>query len=1168
MESNELQRICSALDSLMKPDVDSSTRTEALKLCESYKSDPRSVEIGFQLANSPGLTPNVRYYGLQLIKHRVRMLWTTLASAEQTAIKSLTLNLIATCGIDEPIYIKSLLGSIINEIVKHHWPQLWPTMLDDVIGNCREGNVSASLEITLLFFLALAEDVSLYQNIATKTRAKDLRQALSLASPKMFEFMLYTLRKESQLIVASQTTFHNRLALVALRAMESYLEWINLTVAFVDDYVIFKILFHVIAFEELRVTAAECLLAIVGRKGPFNDRKLLIKLTDDGYVQKLAPAIKLASQEKGFNESNFRFLFVIAKVLSTLSVLLVGLWEDDDKNTEDCPNEMGSRKNFLEIIFFLSDHPSKVIAQSALKSWIHILNHQKVRKDETMLELVPVLVDFVSKYLRKNKAVENKFTAVEAAYFSDSDEITSFENLHRNFVVDVLRLCSFAAPLVAIQKCLDYAENHLAASYTCVEELHHEFDGVVTFIDTVVSPVIRAVKDNDNIHSLPFARVENLVIALFSKKTDDVVLMLSYLSCAYGFCKLVALSKNAVYIFKLLIDYMFNILDKTAGMVASTSVVSLRRHVCSIMVRISRSDSNILVQFSDHIKMLLEQLSVSPSKLRTFEKASMFESLILISMEWNDFERQSSLIADIMATTNSIVESPAFIEALRGPVEFANTIGMGIVDPETENDVTAETRSQFYYYISIVFGVLNRSQGTKKDGYGEIQGPNPCVRHISKALDHVLMLSYLISSMWSPQMRIHVAPENLKSLDIRDCDKRHLICQTPELAKSDDGDERFKPHWERLQTFLVVTLDQCYMSLGLIGKTLGPSFYGIPQLQQIISQKVFVNVEFLTCLRFKSFLRHFFTMFLKFCPVEKIRDVISPLLQSYCMFLMERLQSAWDVYGKREFERLQGIEDINDAEEKEENEILEEQILRVLTRDHMNLLINVITNKYPSSHKSNGESNEVDMSNDVDMKSSENSHCDRLTELGAAIAASPCCEQVMKCALRALTWYDTTSCQKAFQLLNPLLNQLISYHAVMFNEEFTRFVLNSLLCGLARHGQHDGCEVPICSLLLMTIQRLQHLQAPLITEVLLSTQPEESKNKVTTFLKQFNDFSEKQRKLAFRKLLAHVIIRHAGQRFKESPTMNNLPPIIKRKKIKPNAEIESFDLASLFQPTS
>ena len=1167
MEISEIQKICTSLDALLDPKVDYARRTEALSICESYKSSPKCAELGFFLAGSSKLSPNAKFYGLQLIKHRIRMHWTTLSAEEQIAMKSLTLTQAASCSRNEPKYIKTAYASIINEIVKHVWPQRWGNMLKEVVDNPSISSDSAYLEIVILFFLALAQDVALYQNVTTKSRARDLRQGLSLSSSYVFEFLVQNLKKEAELIVLSNPSYHNQIVEVCLYTLEAFVEWINVKIVFINNGALFEILFYLFNIEDVRVAATECMLAFVSRKGSIQERQILMKLTEDTIVRKYFAIIQSASTALSFNQSDFQFLFAMGKIIANLANVLISLWENNESNG-DFSVSLSSKKIFLEMMFYISSHESKVIAQTVIQCWTNLIRHQTLKEDETLEKLIPLLVDLTTTSLGKKQISKDHFIPFEESCLSDSDELMYLMNLYRCHLIELLRISSTASPNVTMQKCFDYVEKELRQLHLTSadeDELHLTAEKILTFIESVVNNAVYSAEKRNKQMGLPIFRTENLFKSFLQMKTTDLYLLKIYLQCANGLTKMIAHSKDRTSLFHMFVNRLLTVFDEVPCDLSIPAINVLRRQVCSLIVRNSKSYSAIFVDLVEVFKsFILERMNAVPKKLSPFEKTCIFECLILISMEWKDFTQQSQLIADIVSSTTSITSSPAFIEALQDPVKFARAVGLLDVlndRTEAEQHPSVEMRSNLYYYTALTLGILNRTQ------VSESFQPNPCSSHLTLAFDHVLALTNLFSLLWSPVMRNAIASDNLKALEMRSCEKRDLICQSSEFLKG-PLDEKPKDHWERVQVFLTLCLDNCYLILGLVGKTLGPEFYKVSNLQQIIMQKVLGNVNFLPCLRFKSLLRHFLTPFFKYCPPDKVNDVVSPILQAYCQFLLDRLDPSWEAFGRREYERLQGAENPDDVEEKEEDEILEEQILRTVSREHVELLINIIVNKNPASHKRDKQVKKDE--NDVDMISSDTSQVNELTVLGAAICASTACEHVLQSSLRALSWYDTTTCQKTIQLLYPLLKQLVLTNVTMFTDDTTRLVLRSLLLGMARHGQHDGCEAHLCSLVLMIIQLLKPHRGQIIFEVLCSTQEGEKISEMQDFLRQFDSFNEKKRKFLFRKLISNIIIRHAGQRFKETPEMHTFPPLPRRKKemIDNDSNLTTFGLETLFGPSS
>ena len=1163
MDEVEVENICQALDTLHDPNVDNATRVEALKLCESYKFNPGCAMVGLQLAYASTLPVNARFFGLQLVKHRIRMEWVKLTSEEQLAMKSVMLQMMFTCSKDEPNYFKSLIAIIINEMVKHVWPQCWPTMLEEILDQPLESTNYASHEIIMLFLLALAEDVALYSNVATKSRAKDLRQALALASEQIFSFMLRILKQNAEMLVEKETAYCNRMIEVTLSAVQGYVEWINCDIIFKENGALLLTLFILFQFKNVQVAAADCLHTIVSRKGVLEEKKTLISLTEEAYVIKYAAGIKESSKLEGFTQSRFQFLYIIGKVVCNLANLLVNVWECEERTQDEFSSDLVLRKTFLETLFFVSSHESNVVASTVMHSWSNFLKYPRISKEPVMENVATALIDLLINVLCQKLYAKNNYFSFEEACLNDAEEHKATMDSYKSQVVQVLRTCSLAFPLLATQKCLDCIELHLDwNNFDNEEEYQFRLRAGVRITDTVYRAALLTAEANDQIQLLPIFRTQSVFQRLLAVKTDDVNIMKMTFSIASKMCKLICFGENPVFYFQMLVDIALKMLNELPRCYS-------RRLACTVLIRLAAEHANVLIHLADHFKsVVFEWIRAEPCKLIAFEKVSLFEVLTIISMEWHDRERQCALLRDIISSTAPFVQSQEFHYAMSGPAEFASAIGLqnSITSPnEVFANPSAVIRTNLYYYCLLTNAILSRTQSKSKDTDPIEFVPNPCVPYLTAAFDHILALSYLISSTWTPAIRQLIYPDNAKALDLRECERKHLICQKAEIAKTGDDYEE-KPHWERIQVFLSLTLDNCYAVLGFMGKSLGPEFYNLPSLQQIILQKVLVNIEYLPGLRIKALLRHFLGSFCKYCPIDRVSDVVCPILQSYCCFVLGKLTSAWNAFSKKEFERLQGSEDTDDVEEKEEDEILEEQLLRQVSREHIDFLVTIIVGKSgPKKHTENLERD--DLAEDV-MRLYEYLHTS--TPLGAAVVANPVCEVILQTALRAVSWHDSTTCQKTLPLLGTLLRQLIETNIGIFTENVTRLVLQAILHGIARHGEHDGCISPLSGFILLILQSLKHTHGDIILEVLLSTQTDESCDSMRSFFEKIEIIGEKKRKGIFRKLISNIVIHHEGQRYKEIPEMNNFVPLPRRKKIVDDEvkKVESFGLSELFNPNS
>ncbi|XP_026694955.2 exportin-5-like [Ciona intestinalis] len=1162
MDQNETQRIILALQTLLNPSATQCMRTEALNLCESYKSNPHCAEIGFELLGHRSLDAHVRYFGLQLIKHRVRHHWVNMESTEQNAVQSLTLEIVNTCPSNEVTYIKTGLAGVLTEIVKHTWPQQWPNMMDEVVIANKNSEVGTT-EIIEQMLLDLAEDVALLQNVSNRTRGRDLRQALGLSAPNILAFLLGALKKQISVLYDDASPENIHLADTTLRTISTYAEWVKLDHIFMDDGILIEVIFGLLNNSELQLPSAECLLSIANRKGT-SERKRLLILTTDFFVEKYAVAIKNASQRDGLTERKFQFLRCMTKLMMTFNSMIITQWLEDEKMIR-VHRSLENYQNFFQVLFFLTSHKSRVIAQSVILSWVNLLRVKEMKKDETLQAMVPALINLVIEYLNNKHIKQTEYVEYEELEINDHDELDMIIKVLNGNMIEVLKFCTSTLPLPAAHACFEYAGRLLKAKFENVHEMQKKWEGLAAFIECVMSAMLMPAEQRGEMGLLPYTAGELLFETLQGTDCENIVVHKAVLNICSSLYKMLSLSTNAALYCKKVIDRAFLTMDMTSGLKSKPEMTGLRRQACSIFIRMAKSYSNIMIQYMEQINNWIQERTQGEKSLSQFEMCSLFEGMIVLSSEWKNFDSQNKLIGNLMATTAPIVQADYFNKALAGPMEFATAIGFCTTD---ENEQSFEIRAGLYYYISLTLGVLSRSKipvnrkeleagGFIKNG----KATNPCCGHIEAAIDHMFTLTQLMSSMWSPAVGKVIHPDNAQALTIRSGEKRCLVFIEVDKMKPHQ-DEVPRAHWEKIQFFLSLGLDSLFTLLGHTGVVLGKSFYKIPTLQHTINNKALGYVVNIPTLRLKCLLRQFLAKILKSCPLDMVHEFTSPILFTYCRFMLERLGAAWEAYGKREAERLViqrgrgSIGYTSEQEQQEEEEMLEEQLLRSITREHLELIINLCVNKTPQKDDEHSQSTSLG-----------SHHLAQLTDLGAVLAVSPACENMLPCVLAALAWHDTSSCYKAAQILWPLLKTLMNVKENIFNPDITRAVFEAMLRGLHRHGQHDGCESQLLSLLLMFIQPLHTKHAALFTSIMLQATPDADQALVHKFFVNFEKTSEKQRKSALKEMLSGIIEQHVSQQFKEIPKMNILEPLqLKKRNHKSKPEDSYTGLAQLFQP--
>jgi len=1175
--SEEMERLIHAVEIILNSESNSSARSSALTLCEQCKSSRQCTAIGFHLACQSALPPHVRYFGWQLVKHRVRFKWTESCDDEKKLIKEQLVNFIAARPDSEPRFVKNLVSSIFVELAKHVWPQCWPNMLEELFNLCSRDNYAAT-EIVESMLQGLVEDVVFFQNVAVRSRARDLRQALTAASLDIVQFLNKTLNQLGtcgpNLSSANEQLFYSTLSTVT-----AFAEWADLKVFFSSADSLIYVLYELAGSEALQSPVMDCLIAIAQRKGVSSERELIVSLADNVFVDKIAGLISKAPDTCN---DRYNFLKKVAIMTSSLAGHIVWVWVETENGLEKVKaNCLAEKEKFFNLLYFLANCESRVVACPVITSWTNFLRRKEVRCNALFVRVVPKLVQLVSRHLCKDYT-EKGISPVEELDFNDDDEILSFMKSFRSACIDLLRCCTCTSPIEVVRLCFETVFKEISVLDGSTGDFAR-WEGLMTYLETVVGSVVKAAEDKSEKSLLPVEEAVQLLRLFLNKsstKVADAASTKLYMNCAFSLLNLTALSADPRPEFKFLFDCIFDLLDRTAQQYDNVKIMSLRRQLGSITIRVARDHAPICLALVNYFRSLvLERLKDSSNVLSPLEKATMLESLVLISNEQKCFRVQSQLIADVMATTASITRSDWFVACLQSTESFASYIGLRSGPADGDEEEAAHLRRNISYYIAITLGVVTRSQAPRdrdqlvSGGFCGDDGSilHPCTEHVCGAVDHILSLIRQMSIMWSSEMRQLVAEAKKRALDMKDSEKAGLLSLSPE--KSPTAEEVTKQPWQRIQSFLVHNLDSAYQVVGLATKVLGVRFYAVPSLREVVVDRVLSSLDFLPELRLKMLMRHFLTNVLKNCPPSRFADVASPILSTFSDVIMNRIRPLWESYAKQEAERLAVVgngsldRDFDDEEDRPEDEIVKEQLLRTLTRDYIEFLVTLCVNKNPPTAKTLQA--EGKGSSDAVM-SSQSCSC-HLTAFGCSVLGNPVCEKVLVSGLVALSWHDTACCHKAAQLLGPLLKQLIQEHGSVFNEDVVKFVFEAVLRGLNRHGQHDGCEAQLSSLALLVIDGLHQRFDSAFADVFAAALPNVALEKTAQFLSNFNQTSDRQRKVTFKNLVSGIIKQHIGQQFREQQRMDVLGPLfVKRRpgKKKVNDEVSYKGIANLFEPDS
>lgn len=92
---------------------------------------------------------------------------------------------------EDPSYLYESLSRCVVEVVKHEWPQQWPSFIPEMGELCGSGK-PCQIEIVMRILRRLAEDV-IELNLVQASRRKDIQQELNTSLHEVMPFLIRSL---------------------------------------------------------------------------------------------------------------------------------------------------------------------------------------------------------------------------------------------------------------------------------------------------------------------------------------------------------------------------------------------------------------------------------------------------------------------------------------------------------------------------------------------------------------------------------------------------------------------------------------------------------------------------------------------------------------------------------------------------------------------------------------------------------------------------------------------------------------------------------------------------------------------------------------------------------------------------------------------------------------
>ncbi|XP_044069646.1 exportin-5 isoform X3 [Siniperca chuatsi] len=1205
-------QLIKAVNVMMDAETSQIFRLEALKFCEEFKETSSfCVPCGLQLADKaqPAV---VRHFGLQILEHVIKFRWNNMQQQEKVQLKECAMQLLSNgthCILEEESHIKDVLSRIIVEMIKREWPQHWPDMLKEMEALTSQGE--AQTELVMLILLRLAEDVITFQTLPTQRR-RDIQQTLTQNMESIFSFMMAILHvnvEDYRKLKGSpehelQARAHCRVAVATLNTLAGYIDWVSLVHITSGNCHLLEMLCLLLSEPELQLEAAECLLIAISRKGKLEDRKPFMLLFDDVAIHYILSAAQSAdglaickksseSQAVEVVERRYVFLKRLCQVLCALGGQLCSLVGSDVE--VEVPANLSK---YMEAFLAFTTHSSQFLKSSTLATWGALFRHETLSKDA-------VVVEMTIKYLRASMTNlvktgfpsrdDNPSCEYSRVDFDSDQDFNSFFNSFRSQQGEVVRNACRIVPLEAFQIAAEWLQYQIASPIDTGDTTSKtaeglcsllspsvvQWDAMTVFMECMVTQIFKNLEEE----KLPIDQSMELLQAVLNYDTKDPLI----LSCVLtNVSALFPFAIRRQHFLPQVLYKLFQAITFEVGQETKTprtrAVKNVRRHACSSIIKICRDYSQFILPCFDMFYNHVKKLFSSDATLTHMEKCSLMEALVLISNQFKDFAKQKAFLDELMASVVAEWTSDEMRHVLSNPAVFLSFVGADQVVTEQNKDTETAglNRGRLSFCLYAIMGVVKRARwpadleeakaGGFVVGYTPTGAPiyrNPCTAQFLVLLPNLLALIRTHNSLFMPENMARLSETFSRAHEVMDAEKNVVLGLSQHLLDIYDSPV-YRTNLERMQGFFTTLYENCFHVLGNAGLSLQQEFYTIERLAEEITGSVFVSLDHVPDHRLRPMIRVFLRQLVLPCPQEYYNSLLCPLLGPLFAYMLQSLNVKWQVINQRTSVSGEDEEEVVCQDSQVTQEMLEEQLVRLLTREVLDLLtVSCISRKVPEPAANKEEIDEEDMMMDSVQAASPAQSTDELTELGKCLMKHENIYMtLLTLSFTSLSWKDTTNCHRTASMVCwTLLRQVVGGNLL---PEAVTWFYTSVLRGLQVHGQHEVCNSTLSQLAMLIYENLRPRYMEL--RAVMTQIPNISVEALDQYDHRLmgpnaQKIGDKKRKDQFKKLIAGTVGKALCQQFRKEVHIRNLPSLFK--KPKPDKDVqnsEALGLAALFSP--
>eukprot|EP01135_Chromosphaera_perkinsii_P008129 Nk52_evm45s1129 gene=Nk52_evmTU45s1129 len=1182
MDPDTRSKLIEALKKVHSPRLGQAERREIQGYLDAFKADPLqcltcSLNMCSYVKEGEDMLFAERFFFLGCVKDVIKGHWGNLSTQQKEETKHSVLTLMSRGTADivtERKFIKEKLSQLVVEIAKREWPQHWPGMIDSLFQIAGLGEVQ--LELVLLVFLSLNEDIERFNDELDNKRKIDLHSGLLVIVDQLLSFLISQL--ESRVEQLKQFAPDNpackvnySLCETILRVFAVFLEWIP----FRESYESLPGFFCYLAqVPRLRLHACECISVIAQRKPKFDDRFVMLAMFREMFNLKSTLDMCVHGGLKFSDEDTHAFVKAICKSLSLFGAnhlpFLFSKLNSFPPGTD----------TYIMLMLVFYGHHSVIVSSFTLNTWISIFRNEELSKSSLVQSFLPVIIANTL-----DRAVRNgdpSWTGSEASIYSkqdfdDWDDYNDFIATLRNKLFDLIGLLILASPgecvHTACQKAKEAVLSPFMARITSSggsvdprSSVGVQIEGCFYGVDSVVNNLGKLFKSNGSfLKSYKESPLNSELMGFFDfliafESDDPVLLHMVVASFSSLHVYLSFIETDITRLVGKLTQLVKFIPEKEKSMFAEKGVLSsdtlvLRRKSQALFNKLCGTQASRMVGSLPELTNYVMELFNS-GQLGHSDMPAVLDSLVSVSNGYATGEQQQEYVDSLLNRFCSPILD--LLSTISSPEGFVQFLGINRqVDTSTSSmvpfcrDLDMKSR-RVLLAVAHTLAVCIKTCKLKT-----ASGQHPCKNIIGKFLPVILNMIKTIHFLWTAQGRSMVSKsfqclfepgrdyvENLLGTKVARTSERDFVY-------SINLDVTFADYAERLQSFNDALREQCYDVVADCAR-LNTGFFDVPNVMDILCDSIFFCIDDVELRHLRSLLRICLRNFNWHCPKEKFEEFLLPLTLNFVSHLLKVLEKEWGSLGAEnalDYDSFSGgiaAEDMHDTELKE---IVRDKILRGISNDLIEFISTGMFQKLGKlGVKDGGVSDLSEFGNFLVERSPD--------YLNIAFVVCVNC----------LGLPDSTVCKKSVNTGVRLLPIMLKRG--MCTPENVNALLNASFAGLKNHGEHEEMKSD-CLLLINQVYTLVGTVDPNLVPAtfirLLGISP--------SVMQEFDEAiksekSMKRKRDLFSRLLGNIVGKNIGQQGKNPVSLLSIPDklFITKQTVKTeHGDDSQFPLWTLFE---